>query len=94
MERQSLTHKELSEISECDSFGFAQGWMETARGCTDFARRQYGRRTGHYGSDLTDRQWSLIAPFMPTPLRLGRSRKTQLREVLNALLYVASSGCQ
>lgn len=61
---------------------------------TDFTRRQYGQRTGRYASDLTDREWSLIAPFMPTPRRLGRPRKTDLREVLNALLYIASSGCQ
>ena len=56
-------------------------------GWTDFTRRQYGRRTGRYASDLTDREWSLIAPFMPMPRRLGRPRKTELREVLNALLY-------
>jgi transposase len=68
--------------------------METAMGWTDFTRRQYGRRTGRYASDLTDREWSLIAPFMPTPRRLGRPRKTELREVLNALLYIASTGCQ
>ena len=63
-------------------------------GWTDFTRRQYGRRTGRYASDVTDREWSLIAPFMPTPRRLGRPRKTDLREVLNALLYIALSGCQ
>ncbi len=57
-------------------------------GWTDFTRRQYGRRTGRYASDLTDREWSLIAPFMPMPRRLGRPRKTELREVLNALLYI------
>lgn len=63
-------------------------------GWTDFTRRQYGRRTVRYASDLTDREWLLIAPFMPTPRRLGRPRKTELREVLNALLYIASTGCQ
>ncbi|MBX5160415.1 IS5 family transposase [Rhizobium sp. NZLR8] len=63
-------------------------------GWTDFTRGQYGRRTGRYASDLTDREWSLIAPFMPTPRRLGRPRRTQLREVVNALLYIASTGCQ
>lgn len=63
-------------------------------GWTDFTRRQYGRRTERYASDLTDMEWSLIAPFMPRPRRLGRPRKTELREVLNALLYIASTGCQ
>ncbi|MDE3823750.1 IS5-like element ISRm4-1 family transposase [Sinorhizobium meliloti] len=31
---------------------------------------------------------------MPAPRRLGRPRKTDLRDVLNALLYIASTGCQ
>ena len=63
-------------------------------GWTDFTRRQYGRRTGRYASDVTDREWSLIAPFMPTPRRLGRPRKTDLREVLNALLCWFSRGTE
>ncbi|MBB4955338.1 transposase [Agrobacterium vitis] len=63
-------------------------------GWTDFTRRQDDRRTGRYASDLTDREWSLISPFMPTPRRLVRPRKTELREVVNALLYIASTGCQ
>jgi putative transposase len=33
----------------------------------------------------------LIAPLMPAPNRVGRPRKTDLREVVNALLYMASS---
>jgi len=68
--------------------------METPMGWTDFTRGQYGRRTGRYASDLTEREWSLIAAFMPMPRKLGRPRKTELREVLNALLYIASTGCQ
>lgn len=31
---------------------------------------------------------------MPMPRKLGRPRKTELREVLKALLYIASTGCQ
>lgn len=61
---------------------------------TDFTRCQYGRRTDRYASDLTDREWLLIAPFMPSARRLGRPRRTDLREVMNALLYIASTGCQ
>jgi hypothetical protein len=30
----------------------------------------------------------LIAPFMPTPSRLGRPRKTNLRAVVEAILYI------
>ena len=47
---------------------------------------------GNHRSDLTDAEWSIIEPLMPAPRRLGRPRKTNLREVVNALLYIASSG--
>ena len=43
---------------------------------------------------MTDREWALIAPFMPPPRPLGRPRKTDLREVVNAILYIATTGCQ
>jgi transposase len=36
----------------------------------------------------------ICCAFMPVPRRLGRPRKTDLRDVLNALLYIASTGCQ
>ncbi len=63
-------------------------------GWTDFTRRQYARRTVRYASDLTDREWGLISPCLPGPRRLGRPRSTDLREVVNALLYIATTGCQ
>ena len=43
---------------------------------------------------MTDREWALIDPFMPAPCRIGRPRKTDLREVVNAVLYMASTGRQ
>lgn len=61
---------------------------------TETTRRNYGRRTSRYASDVTDREWEFVAAFMPAPRRLGRPRKTDLREVVNALLYIASTGCQ
>ncbi len=61
---------------------------------TETARRDYRRDCPRYASDLTDREWALIEPFMPPPCRIGRPRKTDLREVLNAVLYMASTGCQ
>ncbi|MCX2697398.1 IS5 family transposase [Brucella sp. YY2X] len=48
---------------------------------------------GNHRSDLTDVEWSIIEPLMPASKHLGRPRKSDLREVLNALLYIASSGC-
>lgn len=61
---------------------------------TETTRRQYVRKSSRYASDLTDREWGIIAPFMPEARRLGRPRTTNLREVVNAILYLASAGCQ
>lgn len=66
--------------------------MEITMAWTETARRQYERRNSRYASDLTDAEWSVLEPLMPLPRPLGRPRKTNLREVVNALLYIASSG--
>jgi putative transposase len=42
---------------------------------------------------LTDEEWSLVAPFLPAPKVGGRPRKTNLRQVLNAVFYVVKTGC-
>jgi putative transposase len=47
-----------------------------------------------YPSDLTDAQWELIEPLIPAGLRGGRPRSTNMREVMNAILYQCRSGCQ
>src|SRR5918995_2002203 len=46
-----------------------------------------------YPSDLTDDQWALIEPHIPV-FALGRPRVVDMREVLNAILYLNRSGCQ
>lgn len=61
---------------------------------TQTARREHARRTARYASDLVDREWSLIEPFMPPPRRCGRRRTMDLREVVNAVLSIATTGCQ
>jgi putative transposase len=50
-------------------------------------------RTQCYDTDLTDEQFALLEPFLPKPKRTGRP-PANLREVLNALLYLVRSGCQ
>src|SRR5712692_2229173 len=49
-----------------------------------------------YPSDLTDAQWTIVAPLIPAPRsnRGGRPRELDMREVLNTLLYLNRSGCQ
>ena len=60
---------------------------------TETTRPQYRREHLRYASDTTDEEWSVIMPFMPPPRRLGRPRTTVLREVVNAIFYLAQSGC-
>lgn len=47
-----------------------------------------------YRSDLTDAQWELIKDLLPAAKAGGRPRKVDLREVVNALMYQARTGCQ
>jgi transposase len=60
----------------------------------DTARRDHARRALRYASDLTDLEWALVAPLLPPPRPQGRPRTADLREVMNAILYMASAGCQ
>jgi len=61
---------------------------------TEITRPHYVRRGGRYASDSTDAEWALVAGFLPPPKRIGRPRTTELRDVLDAILYMAASGCQ
>ena len=60
---------------------------------TGIARREHSREGLRYPSDMTEREWALTAPFIPPAKTGGRRRTTDMREVLNALLYLASAGC-
>ncbi len=57
-------------------------------------RGLYERKSARYPSDLTDREWALIAPLIPPARRGGRPRTVNLREVMNGVLYVLETGCQ
>ncbi len=57
-------------------------------------RRHYERTGLRYPSDLTDAEWALAAPLIPPARRGGRERRVDVREVLNAVFYVLSTGCQ
>ncbi len=61
---------------------------------TDEHRRAADRCGLRYPSDLTDAEWVLIAPLIPPAKRGGRKRSVNLREVLNGIFYVLSTGCQ
>ena len=61
---------------------------------TDITRSEYKRAHDRYPSDLTDGEWELIEPFLPPAKSGGRPRSTDLRDVMDAILFMASSGCQ
>jgi hypothetical protein len=46
-----------------------------------------------YPSDLTDKQWAILAPLIPVAKTRGRPRCVNLREVLNAIFYILCGGC-
>src|SRR5204862_5690196 len=50
-------------------------------------------RTQSYPSDVTDAQWALIEPHLPV-YPGGRPRKTDLRDVVDAIFYLLRTGCQ
>jgi len=61
---------------------------------TATTRLDYDRSDCRYASDLTDKEWGLIEGFMPLPNQHGRPRTTNLRQVMDAILYMATTGCQ
>jgi len=46
-----------------------------------------------YPSDLTDAQWAVLEPMIPQPKPGGRPRKTNMRQVVNAIFYLNREGC-
>ena len=61
---------------------------------TKITRVKYQRNRLRYASDLTDREWALIVRQMPPRQWLGRPRTVDLREVVQAIFYILSTGCQ
>jgi transposase len=57
-------------------------------------RRTANRNDLRYPSDLTDDEWSLVAPMIPPARHGGRKRSVDVREVLNGIFYVLWTGCQ
>src|SRR6266478_2518427 len=90
---QRLTENELSDFSLLWHNGCGKQ-SSRHKMWTEITRRKYERAGQRYASDLTDAEWALIEPHMPAAKPLGRPRDTELRAVLDAILYIARSGCQ
>ena len=61
---------------------------------TELTRRHHAREGDRYASDLADAEGALVKPLVPRLRRTGRPRTTYLRDVFDAILYVATTGCQ
>ncbi len=61
---------------------------------TNENRGRYDRSKLRYPSDLKDEEWALIGPMIPPPKRGGNKRTVDVREVVNGLIYLLSTGCQ
>jgi transposase len=57
-------------------------------------RPRYNRDKLRYPSDLTDEEWALAEPLIPPGKRGGGKRTVIMREVMNGIMYVLSTGCQ
>jgi putative transposase len=47
-----------------------------------------------YPTDLSDKEWGLLEPYLPGPKRRGRPRLHSPREIFDAVFYVLKTGCQ
>ena len=47
-----------------------------------------------YPSDLTDEQWQRVEPLIPGPKPGGRPREVEMRDLIDAILYLNRTGCQ
>src|SRR4051794_4220354 len=57
-------------------------------------RGRYDRSVLRYPSDVTDDEWAWIAPLIPPAKPGGNKRTVDVREVINGVMYVLSTGCQ
>ena len=61
---------------------------------TNKNRARYDRGKLRYPSDLSDGEWKLIEPMIPPGKSGGGKRTVIMREVVNGLMYILSTGCQ
>lgn len=60
---------------------------------TDEHRTTYRRDGGLFPSNLTDAEWTRLAPLIPDAAPGGRPRKTDMRAAMDAILYLLRTGC-
>jgi transposase len=60
----------------------------------EITRKQYRREHLRHASDLMDEEWSMVEAHLPAHSHRGRPAKWEFREIVNAILYIAQTGCQ
>ena len=61
---------------------------------TEENRPKYNRDYLRYPRDLSDEEWEVIAPLIPPGKSGGGKRRVVLRDIMNGVMYVLSTGCQ
>jgi transposase len=61
---------------------------------TEANRPKYNRDHLRYPSDVSDEEWAVIEPLIPPAKKGGNKRRVVLREVVNGIMYILSTGCQ
>ena len=61
---------------------------------TKTTRKQYRREGLRYASDTTSLEWLLLRRLLPKKRRPGRPREVNLRDIIDAILYILATGCQ
>ncbi len=61
---------------------------------TNENRARYSRDGLRYPSDLTEAEWELVETAIPPARPGGNKRTVNLREVVNGVMYILSTGCQ
>ncbi len=59
---------------------------------TDITRTEHNRNSERHPTDLTNAEWAVALPLVPPSRPGGRPRTSDMREVMNAILYIAGSG--
>jgi transposase len=84
----------LRESRGYDSLVFATTPRNGTMAWTEITRPKYRRDGLRYASDTTHAEWALIEPHLPPPASCGRPRDHNLRDIVDAIFYIAQSGCQ
>jgi transposase len=88
----------VRKVNESFESVMIQEWWPDSREVTDMwttkNRNRYDRSRLRYPSDLTDDEWALVAPLIPPAKPGGNKRTVDLREVMNGVMYILSTGCQ